>query len=409
MRYAKSMVRSQMLGSAVVVLALAAGCTPAPPPSPVPEADTQRPGPSPTASFSTSPQVTASQSPATASEAPQGWLAVVPEVQSGVGQFSVTTCDNSYTGTGFLITSTLVATAAHVVEDASAISVSFDGNTIRGVVLGFNELADLALVRLDSAVNGHQFEFQTTDPPMGTEVAALGFPRGESLTLTRGIVSGLDRDVNFGSGRIGNMIQTDAAINPGNSGGPLLGQDALVAGVVSAGKTGAEGMAYAVSGPRAAEAIAEWEVRGVPMPLVECGNAPAPESGYFPLIISSDHDQANNIGQSLLLHGQGINRGAYSAAFKQFTPELQATFDGAAGWSAELGSSYWQSLDVLSVSGSGNNLTADVKLRTIQSPEFGPQGQACSDWRIRYSMLWDGAAWRIAGSTLPFGQPTACL
>ncbi|MET1087793.1 MAG: S1C family serine protease [Arthrobacter sp.] len=321
---------------------------------------------------------------------------------------SVTTCDNSYTGTGFLIEPTLVVTAAHVVEGASAISISFGGAPVRGVVLGFNQLADLALIRTDTAVTGHHFDFEPADPPIGTEVAALGFPLGQSLTLTRGIVSGLDRDVDFGSGLIGNMIQTDTAINPGNSGGPLLDQEGRVTGVVSAVRRDSEGMAFAVTAPRAAEAIKEWQVRGVPSALADCGHAPAPDSGYFPLVVSSSHDQANNLGQSLLLHGQGINRGAYSAAFKQFTPALQATFDGVEGWSAELGTSFWRSLEVVNVGGSGDSLSAEVKLRTMQSADFGPQGQTCSDWRIRYSMEWDGSAWRIAGSTLPYGPPTVC-
>jgi hypothetical protein len=225
-------------------------------------------------------------------------------------------------------------------------------------------------------------------------------------------VSGLDRTVNFGSGDIANMLQTDAAINPGNSGGPLLTQDGLVAGVISAvqldGSARAEGMAYAVAAPRAAKAIEEWKTRGVPVAATECGNAPAPDSGYFPLTVTSSHDQAHNIGQSLLLHGQGINQGAYSAAYKQFTPELQASFGGVDAWSAGLGSSYWRNVEVVSVDGTGNTLSADVNLQTVQDSEHGRLNQTCSNWRIRYSMEWDGITWRIAGTSLPYGEPTSC-
>ncbi|MDQ0662556.1 serine protease Do [Arthrobacter ulcerisalmonis] len=336
------------------------------------------------------------------------WPEVVADVRTGVGQLSVTGCSVNSTGTGFLVAPDLVVTAAHVVDDAAAISVDFDGTSVGGVILGFNELADLALVRLEAEAAGHQFQFQLSEPPIGTEVAALGFPRGESLTLTRGVVSGLNRDVNFGSGVIGNMLQTDTAINPGNSGGPLLDLNGKVAGVVSATRKDSEGMAYAVTAPRVAEAVSEWQQRAVPMAPVDCGRAPAPNSGIFPMKVSSNHDQANNIGQALLLHGQGINRGAYAAAFKQFTPELGASFGGEAKWSEGLGSSYWTDLDVVSLTGAGDALQANVRLQTRQDAGHGVDGQTCSNWRITYTMKWDGTGWRIAGTSLPQGKPQPC-
>jgi serine protease Do len=339
---------------------------------------------------------------------PMSWPEVVAEVQSGVGQLSVTGCSMNFTGTGFMVAPDLVVTAAHVVDDAAAISVNFGNASVGGVILGFNELADLALVRLDAEAAGHKFQFQPTEPPIGTEVAALGFPRGESLTLTRGVVSGLDRDVDFGSGVIGDMLQTDTALNPGNSGGPLLNLEGKVTGVVSATRMDAEGMSYAVTAPRVAEAVAEWQERGVPMAPVDCGEAPAPNSGIFPMKVSSNHDQANNIGQALLLHGQGINRGAYAAAFKQFTPELGASFGGEAKWSEGLGSSYWTELEVVNVTGVGDALVANVLLQTRQDAGHGVDGQTCSNWRIAYTMVWDGAAWRIAKTSLPHGKPQPC-
>ena len=390
---------------------LLAGCTApvASPPrdnSPTTSATmTQQPSPT-----STAPSPSATTALPTSSEraAPASWPEVVAEVQSGVGQLSVTGCAVNSTGTGFLVAPDLVVTAAHVVDDAAAISIDFGGTSVGGEILGFNELADLALVRLESKAAGHQFQFQSSEPPIGTEVAALGFPQRESLTLTRGVVSGLNRDINFGSGVIGNMLQTDTAINPGNSGGPLLNLEGKVTGVVSATRKDSEGMAYAVTAPRVTEAVSEWQKRGVPMAPVDCGEAPAPNSGIFPMKVSSNHDQANNIGQALLLHGQGINRGAYSAAFKQFTPELGASFGGEAKWSEGLGSSYWTKLEVVNVTGAGDSLEANVLLQTRQDAGHGVDGQTCSNWRITYTIVWDGAAWRIAGTSLPHGKPQPC-
>ncbi|MDR6988455.1 S1-C subfamily serine protease [Paenarthrobacter nitroguajacolicus] len=342
------------------------------------------------------------------------WPEVVAQVQPGVGQFYVTRCEAGATGTGFLIGPDLVVTAAHVVRDASAISIAFGRTTVNATVVGKNDMADIALVKTDSPVQGHQFQLRTSEPPVATDVAALGFPLGRPFTFTRGTVSALDAKQDTGSRVLENLIQTDTAVNHGNSGGPLITQDGQVAGVVVTiefdDNMRAEGIAYAVTAPRVAAAVKEWMSRSAPVDFKDCGNAPAPGSGFFPLTVSANHDQARNIGQTLILHGQAINQGAYAAAFKLFTPELQATFGDTAKWSADLGSSYWTKAEIINVSGtsSADDLNAEVILQTIQDAAHGRNGQTCSNWKIRYSMHWDGAAWLIAGSSLPFGEPTAC-
>ncbi|MEV7663602.1 S1C family serine protease [Paenarthrobacter sp. NPDC089316] len=333
-----------------------------------------------------------------------------------MGQISVTTCESGGTGTGFLIEPNLVVTAAHVVHDAAAISVAFGRTSVNATVVGTNEVADIALVRTDRPVQGHQFQLRTSEPPVATDVAALGFPLGRPFTFTKGTVSALDAEQDIGDRVLRNLIQTDAAINHGNSGGPLITQDGQVAGIVVTIEFDhymkAEGIAYAVTAPRAASAVNEWKSKSTPVALKDCGNAPAPGSGFFPFTVSADHDQARSIGQSLLLHGQGINRGAYTAAFKLLTPELQSTFGDAISWSKDLGSSYWTKAELTNVTGapSANDLTADVNLQTIQdaADAFRDSGQTCSNWKIRYSMHWDGTNWLIAGTSLPFGDPTAC-
>jgi serine protease Do len=380
---------------------------PLPPPTTEPAAEVPAPsGPT------TMPAPVAGPTTAPSSPAPATWPQTIEEVQSGVVQFSVTTCESSSTGSGFLIAPDLVVTAAHVVADASAIGVSTSQGNAPASVLGINVLADLALVQTSRPFDGHLFGFEPVDPPLGTEVAALGYPLGAPLGFTKGTVSGVNREFPSNSGTMQNIIQTDAAINHGNSGGPLLTQGGLVAGVVSSfgldGDARAEGMAYAVSGFRAEAAAAEWQQRAIPLEPANCGTAPAPDRGFFPLSIGSDHDQARNIGQALLLHGQGINVGAYGAAYNQFTPELQRSFGSRERWSAQLGSSYWRALEVTSVQGTGDVLSADVRLLTEQDSDDGRLGQSCSDWLLRYSFAWNGEAWLISGSTLPSGDPVAC-
>jgi serine protease Do len=408
----------------VLLVTLSAACAPAqqsePAPAPVTVTQTVEAPQAPPASLPTTaaPPSTAAAPASTAASTPeqtQSWPEIVKKVSSGVARISTTTCEGDFTGSGFLIDEDLVVTAAHVVEGATAINIALDEQLVGAQVLGINEAAELALVRTNSDVQGYHFSFNETEPALGTDVAALGFPLNAALTLTKGSVSGLDREIDLGAGPISNMIQTDAAINPGNSGGPLLTVDGRVAGVVSAIRqfsdsagTRAEGTAFAVTAPRAAAAAEEWQARATPVPPADCGAAPAPGFGDIASTVLSDHDQATNIAQSLLVHGQGINRAAYDAAYEVFTPEMQAEFGGVEAWSSGLSSSYWTDLTVLAVSGEEDTLLADVDLRTIQDAADGPHGQTCSDWKIQYTMQWDGLSWRIAGSSLPLGDPTAC-
>lgn len=234
-----STTRSPMICSIAAVVSLClwtTGCTSGSGPSP--DSATSSSGPpsahAPVPSASTlTPSENPSQSPSPSREAvPSSWPEVIAQTQSGVGQFSVTRCESSFTGTGFLVGPDLVVTAAHMVRDASAISISFGRTTVSATTLGTNELADLALVRTETPVQGHQFQFRTTEPPIGTDVAALGFPLGRPFTLTRGTVSALNAEQRIGSRVLSNLIQTDAAINHGNSGGPLITQDGQVSGVI---------------------------------------------------------------------------------------------------------------------------------------------------------------------------------
>ena len=88
---------------------------------------------------------------------------------------------------------------------------------------------------------------------VGQTVLAIGSPLGEfTETVTRGIVSALDRSITVGDQATGsskdltNLIQTDAAINPGNSGGPLINERGEVVGINSAVSQQAEGIGFAI-------------------------------------------------------------------------------------------------------------------------------------------------------------------
>ena len=152
---------------------------------------------------------------------------VIAQIQGSVVQ--ITTGRN--TGSGFLISSTgLVVTNDHVAK-ADTVRVNFhDGQTHTGDVVERAPDADLALVQLRGSGSFASLAMgDIASLRVGDEVVALGYPAlgamGISLTVTRGIVSGM-RTAN---GVL--LIQTDAAINPGNSGGPLVTMDGRVIGI----------------------------------------------------------------------------------------------------------------------------------------------------------------------------------
>ena len=134
------------------------------------------------------------------------------------------------TGSGFVVDKQGdILTNAHVVEGADSVQVSFDesGTSVPAEVKGVDTSSDLAVLKVDpSKVKGGVTPIPLGDSSkaeVGDPVIAIGNPFGYSRTVTQGIVSAVQRQIQAPNGfTISNVIQTDAPINPGNSGGPLL-------------------------------------------------------------------------------------------------------------------------------------------------------------------------------------------
>ena len=130
-----------------------------------------------------------------------------------------------------------IVTNFHVIRDASAAVILFaDGSSWRGRLVGAYPAKDLAVLAIDAPASKLQpiVLGSATDLEVGQMALAIGNPFGLDQTLTTGVVSALDREMESVPGRvIRNMIQTDAAINPGNSGGPLLDSAGRLIGVNS--------------------------------------------------------------------------------------------------------------------------------------------------------------------------------
>jgi S1-C subfamily serine protease len=151
-------------------------------------------------------------------------------------------------GSGFVFRDGYLATNEHVVADGSEFEVLFrDGQWTSATLAGGDRRSDLAALALDSAPEGARpLSFVDAEPPIGTEVVAIGAPFGLAQSVSAGIVSGQDRSLPAETGvAVADAVQTDAAVNPGNSGGPLLDLAGRVVGVVYA--AGGENIAFAVS------------------------------------------------------------------------------------------------------------------------------------------------------------------
>jgi serine protease Do len=138
-------------------------------------------------------------------------------------------------GSGFIIDpSGLVVTNNHVIADADEINVILnDGTKLPAELVGKDSKSDLALLRVHSDRTLKSVKFGDSDKlRLGEWVIAIGNPFSLGGTVTAGIVSARNRDIN--SGPYDNYIQTDAAINRGNSGGPLFNLNGEVVGVNTA-------------------------------------------------------------------------------------------------------------------------------------------------------------------------------
>jgi serine protease Do len=138
-------------------------------------------------------------------------------------------------GTGFIVDpSGLIVTNNHVVENAEQIAVTLnDGTTLAAKLVGRDEKTDIALLKIAARKPLPAAHFGDSDKArIGDWVIAIGNPFGLGSTVTAGIISARNRDIE--AGPYDDFIQTDAPINKGNSGGPLFDTDGNVVGVNSA-------------------------------------------------------------------------------------------------------------------------------------------------------------------------------
>jgi S1-C subfamily serine protease len=176
------------------------------------------------------------------------------------------------TGSGFLIdTEGHIVTNNHVVEGATKVEVKLGSSDTEheAEVVGADPATDVALLKIDvPASQQHPLSLgDSSKVQVGEPVVAIGNPFGLDRTVTTGIVSALQRQIQAPNGfSISHVIQTDAAINPGNSGGPLIDSADRVIGINSqiqtGGSNGNVGIGFAVPINTAREVVQQIEEHG---------------------------------------------------------------------------------------------------------------------------------------------------
>ena len=186
-----------------------------------------------------------------------------PEAESG----------GTATGSGFVIDGEgHILTNNHVIEGAEKVTVKLGESekTHEAEVVGTDPGTDIALLKVDApAKELHPLTLgQSAQMEVGDPVVAIGNPFGLDRTVTSGIVSALQREIQAPNGfAINHVIQTDAAINPGNSGGPLINSEGEVIGINSqiatgGGGNGNVGIGFAIPIDTVRSEIQQLETKG---------------------------------------------------------------------------------------------------------------------------------------------------
>jgi serine protease Do len=153
-------------------------------------------------------------------------------------------------GSGFIINNEgLVLTNSHVVFGRQAITVTLDDSSkTEAKLLGADPIFDIAILRIPVPPEGHPTAVlgDSDSVRIGEDVIAIGNPFGLEQTLSRGVVSGLNRIMPGSPVLTLPLIQTDASINPGNSGGPLMNRCGEVIGINTSILAEAQNIGFAI-------------------------------------------------------------------------------------------------------------------------------------------------------------------
>lgn len=160
---------------------------------------------------------------------------VIADVNPSVVGIVADKNDSQALGAGVIIGADgYIVTNAHVIEDADKITVlTVDDETYKADIIGFDAKTDIALLKAQHPEDFEPALFADSDAVrVGNRVFAIGNPYGLGNSVSAGIISAKERDID--KGPYDNFLQTDASINQGNSGGPLFNMDGEIVGINTA-------------------------------------------------------------------------------------------------------------------------------------------------------------------------------
>ena len=255
------------------------------------------------------------------------------------------------TGSGVMITTQgHVVTNYHVIEGASDVQVLSNGQYLQAEIVGYDELTDLAVLRVTENVNLPAVKMgDISQVRVGDWAIVIGNPLGKQFadTVTIGVVSALNRELEGTS--IVKMMQTDAAINSGNSGGGLFNTKGELIGIPSL-KYSSNGVRDAASIEGIAMAIPVDVVKPIVESLIQFGKVTRPKLGISVVTLRGSEEQTDGLipagvlvtsvsqdspaqkgglcqndiilkmdGERIMLHTDLINRIAVRSAGEQIT------------------------------------------------------------------------------------------
>lgn len=223
------------------------------------------------------------------------------EVSPSVVLITGTNMSGTGEGTGMIVSDDgYIVTNAHVVEDFSNITVTLNNDEetkYNATIVGYDDTTDIAVLKIDATGLTPVTFGTSTNLEVGESVVVIGNPLGEEFTgsVTTGIISALNREVEMDDGQAYTYIQTDAAINSGNSGGPLVNMSGQVIGINSAkiDSSVAEGMGFAIPIDTAIPVIND---------LIEYGYVTGrPYIGISGQSVSAEYSQFYNLPTGVLI------------------------------------------------------------------------------------------------------------
>jgi S1-C subfamily serine protease len=235
-------------------------------------------------------------------------------------------------GSGFFISSGIIATNAHVIEGASSGTAKLVGDTHTLQILGtvaVDRNADLALLKVDSSAPSLVLG-PSTSPAVGDNVYVVGNPLGLEGTFSEGIISGV-RHIDEDS-----ILQMTAPISPGSSGGPVMDNSGGVIGISEATFTNGQNLNFAVPALYLSKLLASVSKQMSITPLEQSGQGDRSKTPMLDAVVKGDV-QAHHLAK-IEQQGEALYK---NARYADAEPLLaQACTGGSVDACSYLGSMY---------------------------------------------------------------------